>query len=130
MAPCQNSEKSNDPIPRKHPRNCQVGKMDRPYFIELSQLEVSWIKRPLPFLTTPTQKSLKLLFAFLHFHQHVKNQFIPSIHFWGTVLRTHYFIDLFQRYGWLKNWLAENILAHISGTKIFLNLGFMQEHEK
>ena len=33
-----------------------------------------------------------------------------------------YFIDLFWRYGLLKNptiWLAEKILAHISGTKIF-----------
>ena len=31
-------------------------------------------------------------------------------------------IDLFWRYCWLKNpaiWLAENILAHISWTKIF-----------
>ena len=33
----------------------------------------------------------------------------------------------------LKNpaiWLAENIFAHISGTKIFPNMGFVQEHNK
>ena len=42
-------------------------------------------------------------------------------------------IDLFWRYCWLKNpaiWLAENILAHISWTKIFQNMGFVQERSK
>ena len=36
--------------------------------------------------------------------------------------KSGYFIDLFWRYGWLKNpaiWLAENILAHISGANTF-----------
>ena len=33
LAPCQNSEKPNDPIPRKHPDRCQEARMDRPYFI-------------------------------------------------------------------------------------------------
>ena len=40
--------------------------------------------------------------------------------FVSTYEKSGYFIDLFWRYGWLKNpaiWLAENILAHISGTK-------------
>ena len=49
----------------------------------------------------------------------------------STCKKSGYFIDLFWRYGWLKNpaiWLAENILAHISGTKIFPNIGFVQEH--
>ena len=55
----------------------------------------------------------------------------PSKHFWSTFnlgefvptcKKSGYFIDLFWRYGWLKNpatWLVQNILAHISGTKIF-----------
>ena len=37
-----------------------------------------------------------------------------------TCKKSGYFIDLFWSYGWLKNpaiWLAENILAHILGTK-------------
>ena len=37
------------------------------------------------FLTTPTQKLLKQLLAFLILHQQVKNQFILSIHSWDTV---------------------------------------------
>ena len=50
--------------------------------------------------------------------------------------KSGYFSDLFWKYGWLKNpaiWLAENILAHISGTKIFSNmrlLKYVQEHNK
>ena len=53
--------------------------------------------------------------------------------FASTCKKSGYFIDLFWRYGWLKNpaiWLAENILAHISGTRIFQNMGFVQEHSK
>ena len=30
--PCQNSEKSNDPVPRKPPDRWQDGRKDRPYF--------------------------------------------------------------------------------------------------
>ena len=44
-----------------------------------------------------------------------------------------YFIDLFWRYASLENpaiWLAENILAHISETKIFPSMGFEQERSK
>ena len=89
-----------------------------------------------------------------------KNQFIPSIqeshdqtghtHFWphqskifwstfnlcefvSSCKKSGYFIDLFWRYGWLKNpaiWLSENILAHVSGTKIFPNMAFEQEQSK
>ena len=56
--------------------------------------------------------------------------FLTMTNFWSTFnlcefvstcKKSGYFIDLFWRYGWLKNpaiWLAENILAHISGTKI------------
>ena len=45
--------------------------------------------------------------------------------FVSTCQNSGYFIDLFWRYGWLKNpaiWLAVNILVHISGTKIFPNM--------
>ena len=35
---CQNSEKSNDPIPRKHPDRWQDGRMDRLYFTGSFQL--------------------------------------------------------------------------------------------
>ena len=47
--------------------------------------------------------------------------------------KSNYFIHLLWRYGWLKNpaiWLSENILDHISGTKIFPNMGVAQEHSK
>ena len=48
--------------------------------------------------------------------------------FVSTCKKSGYFTDLL-RYGWLKNpaiWLAKNILAHISGTKIFPNIGSVQ----
>ena len=54
--------------------------------------------------------------------------------FWSTLnlcKKSGYFIDLFWIYDSLKNpatWFAENILAHISGTKIFPNIGFVQNH--
>ena len=66
----------------------------------------------------------------------------PSKNFWSTFNLCEFvstckisrcFIDLLWRYGWLKNpaiWLAEKILAHISGTRIFPNMGFVQEHSK
>ena len=53
--------------------------------------------------------------------------------FVSTCKKSGYFINLFWRYGWLKNpaiWLAENILAHISEQKIFPNMTFVQEHGK
>ena len=40
LAPCQNSEKSNDPISRKHP-DSQEARMHRPYFIGSFQLLLS-----------------------------------------------------------------------------------------
>ena len=42
-------------------------------------------KWPCPFLTTPVQKSVKYLLAFLNLCQHAKNLFIPSIHSWEAV---------------------------------------------
>ena len=53
--------------------------------------------------------------------------------FVSTCKQSGYFIDLFWRYGWSKNpaiWLAENILAHVSGTEIFSKMWFVQEHRK
>ena len=49
--------------------------------------------------------------------------------------KSGYFIDLFLRYGWLKNpaiWFAENIMAHISAQEkyFFPNKKFVQEHSK
>ena len=38
VPPCQNSEKPNDPIPRKQPDRQQGRKMNRPYFIGPFQL--------------------------------------------------------------------------------------------
>ena len=52
-------------------------------------------------------------------------EFVSTCKKWG------YFIDLFWRYGWLKNhaiWLGENILARISATKIFPNMGFVPKY--
>ena len=52
------------------------------------------LKKPLPFLTSPTQKCtqkwLNQLLAFLNLYQHAKNQFVPSVQFWDTVnLESH-----------------------------------------
>ena len=47
---------------------------------------VSWTKRPWPFLTTTTQKSLNQIFACLNLYQHTKNNFIPYVPFWCSVL--------------------------------------------
>ena len=38
LAPWQNSEKSDNPIPRKHPDRCQEARMDRLYFMGSFQL--------------------------------------------------------------------------------------------
>ena len=63
----------------------------------------------------------------------------PSKNFWSIYVNLYqhaksgYFSDLFWRFGWLKNaaiWVAENILAHISGTRIFPNMWFVQEQSK
>ena len=50
-----------------------------------ADFRVSWTKWPCPILITFTQKSFKLLLAFLNLHQHAKNQFLPSTHSWDTV---------------------------------------------
>ena len=73
-------------------------------FLRYSQFRVLWPNWSHPFLTTHIQKFLDQLLIYVNLYDMTK----PG-----------YFIDLFWRYGWLKNaaiWLAENILAHISGT--------------
>ena len=53
--------------------------------------------------------------------------------FVSTCEKPGYFICFFWRYGWLKNsaiWMAENILANISRTKIFPKMGFVEKHSK
>ena len=113
LAPCQNSEKFNDLISRKHLDRCQtLGKDEQTLFHKIlsaaamgliTKTEVNRnlqvkdteynvgltrnyciTKWPHPILTTSTQKSLKLLLDFLNLHQHAKNQFIPSTHSWDT----------------------------------------------
>ena len=77
-------------------------------------LRTEW---PQPFLTMPTQ-----IFFWSTFN---------SCEFVWTRKKSGYFTDLFWRYGWLKNpaiWLPENILARLSGTKLFPNMGFAQEY--
>ena len=97
-----------------------------------------------PVFAPPCKKSFHFINSFLRYSQlatPISGHAHPNI-FWSTFnlckfvstcKKSGYFIDLFWRYGWLKNpaiWLAENILAHISGTRIFPNMGFVQEHSK
>ena len=53
-------------------------------------------------MAMPTQQSVKELFAFLNLQQHIKNQFIPSIHSWDTfnLIRvvTHFVMVPTQKY--------------------------------
>ena len=79
-----------------------------------TDFSILWTKWPHPFLTMSSQKN-----------------FWSTFYLSGLVSKckkSDYFIDFFCRYGWLKNsaiWLAENFLAHIWGTKIFPNMGFV-----
>ena len=71
-----------------------------------------------------------------HFdHAHPKNLRLTFnlCEFLSSYKKPGYFIDLIWRYGSLKNpaiWLSDNILAHISGTNIFPNMGFVQKRSK
>ena len=54
-------------------------------------------------------------------------EFLSTCKKWGC------FIDLFRRNRLFKNptiWLAKSILAYISVTRFFPNIGFVQEHSK
>ena len=53
--------------------------------LDTVDFRVSWTKWPCPFLTIPTQKSLKYVLAFLNLHQHAKYHFITSIHSFDKV---------------------------------------------
>ena len=51
--------------------------------------------------------------------------------FVSTWKNSSYFNNFFRIYGCLENpaiWFAENTVAHFSGTKLFLKMGFVQEH--
>ena len=60
--------------------------------------------------------------------------------FWSTFMwprinmqKIRLFYLFLVKIWWIKTpaiWLAENILAHISGTKVFQIIGFVQEHNK
>ena len=73
-----------------------------------------WPDWPNPFLTVPTPKT----FYFCEFHSN-----------WVNIRLLHQFaleiVDLK-----ILQWLAGSILAHISGTRFFQNLTFMQGHDK
>ena len=72
-----------------------------------------------PFLTLPKAKNFRSTFNFC--------EFVSTCKKWGS------FISLFWRNSWFKNlaiWMAENTLAYISGTRSFLNRGFVQELSK
>ena len=49
---------------------------------------------------------------------------------WICINKSSYFTDLFWRLENLDTWLADNILAHISGKNFFPNMWFTQEHKK
>ena len=57
-----------------------------------------------------------------HAHSNIFQSTFNLNEFISTWRKSDFFIVLFYRYSWLKNpviWLAKNILAHISGTKVF-----------
>ena len=122
---------------------------------------------PHPFLTMLTPKIFDHLLICMTLCQHAKTQLIPSAHSWdklnfrvqkpdwpqlyltmsnqsfqstinfckfvSTCKELGCVIDLFWRNGRVKHpaiWLAEAILACISETRFFPNIGFMDEHRK
>ena len=80
---------------------------------------VLWPGWPHPPLTMTTPEFFDQLLIYVNLCQCVKNQAISLI--------------CSGKNGWLKNpaiWLAENMSAHVSGTKIFSNIGYVQENSK
>ena len=78
-------------------------------------------------------KSVSSISSFLRYN--LPKQFLINFWFIWTAINMQKvrLFYLFWRYGSLKNpeiWLAENILAHISGTKPFPNMGFVLEHSR
>ena len=82
-----------------------------------ANFRVSWSKWLNPFLTTPTQKSVKSLLSFLNLQQQTKNQFILSIHSWDTVS---------FRVTW-PDWLHPLVWIYINIQKIRLFHWFVLE---
>ena len=101
--------------------------------------------------TPARKKSVHSINSFLRYSQFLSSvntldtpisDYVHPKIFWSTFhlfefvpicKKSGYFVDLFWRYGRLKNpaiLLAENILCHISWTKTFPNMGFVQEHCK
>ena len=80
---------------------------------------------PHPFLTTSTPKIFNICY----------NQ-LKSVNSWETVnfrVQRPDLLNLLWRNSSFRNyaiWLAESILAYISGTRFFPNIGFVQEHSK
>ena len=74
---------------------------------------------PYPFLTITNQKIFNQLLIIMNFYQHAKNEAV-------SLICSGEIVDL-------KNpaiWWAENILAYISGSRFFPNLGFVKDHRK
>ena len=100
-------------------------------------------------MLTPTQKLQKQPWGSQNLNRHARYPFISSIHSWDTASfkvlwpewrhpfwltlwfcvkmpKMRLFTNLCWSYKWLKNpaiWLAESILAHISGARFFPNMG-------
>ena len=64
----------------------------------------------------PIQKIFDQILIYVNLYQHTKNQAISMICYGDKIDQ--------------KIWLVENILAHISWTKILPNMGFELEHSK
>ena len=68
------------------------------------------------------------------------HEFVPAckktVNYWDTVnfrVQRPNLLNLLRRNSSFRNyaiWLAESILAYISGTRYFPNTGFVQEHNK
>ena len=80
----------------------------------------------------PLKVSITVLIC-MNLFQHAQNQLIPSAHTVNfRVLRW----DLFNLFWWISSfknhaiWLALSIFVYVSGTRFFLNIGFVQENSK
>ena len=87
---------------------------------------------PNPFWTTPTPKIFNVLLTCMDLYQHAKK----SVNSWDTVnfrVQRPDLLNLLWRNSPFRNyaiWLADSILAYISGTRFFPNIGFVLEHSK
>ena len=102
---------------------------------------LSWICTTMQKISSFHQFILEILPILESRDQTGHTHFWPCLlkNFWSTFnlyefvsicKKSGYLFDLFCRYGWLKNpaiWLTENILAHISWTKIFPHMELVHE---